>query len=322
MTQLRVIGFFVVAGVAIASWVMTCAASRADRVMAGVAPLDPRGFPELTLVTVGTGGAYENPNRLGPSVAVGLGERVALVDAGRGVAEALRGARIPLAQPDTVYLTSLLPENTLGLDDLLLTSWLRGREEPLRVVGPPGTARLLERLADSHAVGTRARVAAMGLPEAGARFEAVEAGEGWSETRNELTVRAGALPGGPLPALAWRFESSGRAAVVAPTGWAPDALVEFTRGAQLLVHEAAFIPDADLAREIGLDVDPARLEREARLHTSLESVGGLAARAGVETLVLVRLRPPPVYDFQITHLVDDDFDGRIVIPDDGDEIKP
>jgi ribonuclease BN (tRNA processing enzyme) len=110
--------------------------------------------------------------------------------------------------------------------------------------------------------------------------------------------------------------------VVAPTGWALDALVEFTRGAHLLVHEAAFIPDADLARGLGLDVDPARLEREAGLHTRLESVGGLATRAGVETLVLVRLRPPPVYDIQVSGLVDDDFDGRIVIPDDGDEITP
>jgi ribonuclease BN (tRNA processing enzyme) len=51
-------------------------------------------------------------------------------------------------------------------------------------------------------------------------------------------------------------------------------------------------------------------------------VGALAARAGVGTLVLVRLRPPPVYDLQITSLVDDSFDGRIEIPDDGDEITP
>ena len=40
------------------------------------------------------------------------------------------------------------------------------------------------------------------------------------------------------------------------------------------------------------------------------------------TLVLVRLRPPPVYDIQITSEVDDDFSGRILIADDGDEIRP
>ena len=54
----------------------------------------------------------------------------------------------------------------------------------------------------------------------------------------------------------------------------------------------------------------------------MEEVGELAQRAGVGTLVLVRLRPPPVYDIQITSAVNDHFDGAIVIPDDGDEITP
>ena len=112
------------------------------------------------------------------------------------------------------------------------------------------------------------------------------------------------------------------AIVVSPTGWAREALLGFTRGAQVLVHEAAFVPAPDLAEEIGLDMDAERLRREGALHTSIEAVGELASRAGVETLVLVRLRPPPVYDLQITGLVDDRFGGRIVIADDGDEIRP
>jgi hypothetical protein len=150
----------------------------------------------------------------------------------------------------------------------------------------------------------------------------VEAEGGFSEVAGGLAVRAGALPGGPLPALGWRFEARGRAAVVAPTGWAPDALVELSRGAHALVLEAAQIPDAALAAEIGLDVDPRRLEAEAALHTPLARVGELAARAGVETLVLVRLRPPPIYDFQVTSLVGDRFGGRIVVAEDGEEIRP
>ena len=52
------------------------------------------------------------------------------------------------------------------------------------------------------------------------------------------------------------------------------------------------------------------------------AVGGLAARAGVDQLVLVRLRPPPVYDLQVTQIVGEDYEGKIVIPEDGDEITP
>jgi ribonuclease BN (tRNA processing enzyme) len=172
----------------------------------------------------------------------------------------------------------------------------------------------------AHAGGIAARAESLGLPAAGATLVAQEVADGWSEQRGGLRVRAGALPGGPIPALAYRFEAGDRSVVVAGSGWAPDALVAFARGAGTLVHEAAFIPDPADAETIGVDTDPERLRREIALHTRIDDVGGLATRAGVERLVLVRLRPPPVYDIQITSEVDDDFAGAIVIPEDGDEI--
>jgi ribonuclease Z len=322
MTNLRLAGLLLVLGVAIGSWTLTCAAWRAERVMAGVVPLDPRDFPNFSIVTLGTGGAYENPDRRGPCTAIALGDRVVLVDAGRGVAESLRAASIPVAQPDTVFLTSLLAENTVGLDDLLLTGWLGGRDHPLRLVGPTGTGALAAALEASHRAGIAARVETLGLPETAARFEVFEVAGGWAGEAGEMSVRAGALPGGPLPALAWRFEARGKSVVVAGTGWAPDPLIGFARAADVLVHEAGFVPTPELAEQIGLTTEPGRLLREAALHTSIDDVGGLATRAGVKTLVLVRLRPPPVYDIQITGLVDDHFSGRILIADDGDEITP
>jgi ribonuclease BN (tRNA processing enzyme) len=291
-------------------------------VVAGVVPLDPRRFDGFALVAVGTGGARENPRRLGPATAVARGEGVALVDAGRGLAEALRTARIPARQPDTVYLTSLLPENTAGLDDLLATGWLDGREKPLRVVGPPGTRAFAQGLESALAPGLEARARALGLPREGARLAALEARAGFAEERAGVQVRAGELPGGPLPALAWRFEADGRSAVVAGTGWAPEALVELARGADVLVHEAIHLPSPAEAEAAGLDLAPDAIAREAGLHTRVEEVGGLAARAGVGTLVLVRLRPPPVFAFQLSSRVDDLFPGRIVVPDDGEEIRP
>jgi ribonuclease BN (tRNA processing enzyme) len=71
-----------------------------------------------------------------------------------------------------------------------------------------------------------------------------------------------------------------------------------------------------------MGLDPGPLAREAALHTALEAVGGLAARAGVETLALVRLRPPPVYDVQITSVVEETFPGRVLVPDDAEELVP
>ncbi len=322
MMGLRLMGLVVGLGVAIASWALTCAAWRFDEVAEGVVPLEAREFQRMALLTLGTGGAYENPARRGPATAVALGRRVLLVDAGRGVAESLRAAKLPVSQPDTLLLTHLLPENTVGIDDLLLTGWLDGRTTPLRVIGPPGTRALIEGLAAGHAGAIAALGAALALPTAGAGAEVFEIADGWSETQGGLSVRAAALPGGPIAARAYRFEAAGRSIVVSGTGWAPDALIAFANAASVLVHEAAFIPSPEVARELGIEDQSDRLQREAALHTSLAEVGALAGRAGVGALVLVRLRPPPVYDLQITSVIDDTFDGRIVIAQDGDELIP
>jgi ribonuclease Z len=323
MTNLRLLGLLLASVVAIVSWIATCAAWRADRVMAGVVPLEPRDFASLTLVTLGTGGAWENPSRLGPELAVALGREVLLLDAGRGAAEALRAAKLPVAQPSAVYLSNLMAENTVGLDDLLLTGWLEGRELPLRVVGPPGTRELAAHVEAAHAAAVSARAAALGLPPAGARLEALEVSGGFRETRGGIALRAEELPGGPLATLAWRFEAGGHSLALAPTGgWAPEAVVALARGADVLVLEAAFVPTPEVAKQLGLDIAPERLQGEGALHTSIDAVGGLARGAGVRTLVLVRLRPPPVFSLQITRVVDQTFDGRIVVADDGAEITP
>ena len=318
----RFIGLCIALAVAATSWVLTCSAWQYDRILAGIAPLEPRRFDRLTLITIGTGGASENPRRRGPCTAVGWGSRVVLVDAGRGVAEALRAAEIPASQPDTVFLTSLLPESTVGLDDLLFASWLGERRQPLRLIGPVGTRKLAEALVAGHGRGIAGSVEARDLPPAAARFEAVEVDGGWSERLDDLSVSIASLPDGPIEALAYRFEWRGRSAVIDGAGWGGETLERFARGANLLVHEAVFVLTPEVAAQLEMPVEPERLRREAAFHTGIDEVGGLARRAGVETLVLVRLRPPPVYDIQLTSLIDDEFPGRIVIADDGDEITP
>lgn len=322
MTNFRVVGFLLAVAVAVGSWLLTCVAWRFDEIAAGVVPLDPRSFSRLTLVTLGTAGDQENHNRRGPSTAVAIGNHVFLVDAGRGVAESLRNASLPPSQPDAVLLTSLMPENTLGLDDLLAMGWEAGRRVPVQLFGPPGTAAVAAAVERAIEAGVRARAEGLGLDAAAPRFLVEEISDGWTAQRDDLAVRAAALPGGPLPALGYRFEWQGRSAVISGTGRSLEALAKLAAGANALVCEAVFVPDEAQVKELGLEDDADRLRRERSLHTSLEDAGRLAARSGVETLVLVRLRPPPVFDFQITSVVGDLFDGRILIPDDGDEITP
>jgi ribonuclease BN (tRNA processing enzyme) len=301
---------------------LTWAAGRYDDVTAGFLPLEPRSFERLTVLTLGTGGTQEDHNRRGPATALAVDDTLVLVDAGRGAADSLRAARIPASQPGTVLLTSLLPENTVGLDDLLAMGWSAGRREPVRLVGPPGTGELARAVEAGARPGIEARARGLGLETGDIGFTVVEIGDGWRARLGPLEVRAGGLPEGPTPALAYRFSWRDRSAVVGGTGWSPDALVALADGANLLVHEAVFVPTPEMVEELALEADPELLRREAALHTTLDAVGELARRARVGSLVLVRLRPPPVFALQITSVVDDTYDGRITVAGDGDEFTP
>ena len=303
-------------------WAAAFVIWRAAELGEEIAPLDPREFDVLTLVTAGTGSDRENPTRLGPTMAVGWGNHVVLVDAGRGVAESLRRSGIPVTQPDTVFLTNLLPENTVGLDDLITTGWLQDREQPLKVVGPRGTRQLVDALLTAHRSGLDALGQALPLPAAGREVDVVEVDKNYDEENDGVRVRATSLEGGPLPALAWRFDRGRHSIVLSGTGWGAEDLLPFADRADLLVHDGVYVPPVESIEETGVDVSPERLEAERAIHTDLESVGQLASRARVEGLVLVRLRPPPFFNAQLESLVSQTFTGRLYIPTDGDEIVP
>ena len=307
----------------ILAWVGAGVLWRAAEMAEIVAPLDPADYDELSVVTVGTGSEFENPERRGPATAVGLGTTVVLVDAGRGIAEGLRLAKIPVDQPAVVFLTNLLPWNTVGLDDLLVNGWLTDREAPLRVVGPTGTRSLVEGISAAHAAGNAAMAEALGLPEDGARIDVQEVRDGHTEEVGPLTIEARALPGGPLPTLAWRFTDGQSRIVVSGAGWGHEELASFAGGADVLVHEAAYLPTVAELEGTGAVVEDAdRIDRDRALHTLIDDAGRLATDAQVDRLVLVRLRPPPFFEIQMSSLVGNTFGGEVVIAEDGELVFP
>ncbi len=312
-----------IVGILILAWLGAGVLWRAAEMAEIVAPLDRRTATELEVVALGTGNEYENPERLGPSTAIVHGESVVLVDAGRGLPEALRSAKIPVDQPALVLLTNLLPLNTMGLDDLVHTGWLSGRTAPLRVVGPTGTRALIEALEAAHAAGREALGRSLGLPAEGGRFAVIEVGDGHAESLGGLRIEARALPDGPLPTLAWRFTAGEHRVVVSGSGWGREALESFAANADVLVHEAAYLPTPEELEGTGAEIPhPERLAAEAKVHTSILDVGDLAREAQVERLVLVRLRPPPFFELQVRSLVANDFEGEIVVPKDGEVVHP
>ncbi len=315
--NLRLIVFAGLLLIVIVMWVMAYLSKEFEEVAGGIAALPAARFEQLTGVAVGTGGTFENHLRSGPAIAFGLGRDVILVDAGRGVAEALRKTDIPVWQPAHVVITELLPENTVGLDDLWLTGWVERREAPLQILGPRGTAQLVEQLRAAHGESAGRMAERWELPVEGGLTPVQEIDEPTERVIGGMTLRLEPLGDG----LAARIEAGPHAMAVAPRSHEPERLAAFADGVDWLWAGAVYGASLEAAAEAGADHIEV-LQREAAEHFRLEDVGGLAAKARARGLVLVRLRPPPVFPSQYRNLVGETYRGAVVIAEDGEQITP
>ena len=121
---------------------------------------------------------------------------------------------------------------------------------------------------------------------------------------------------------AYRFEAKDRSIVISgDTAYAPE-LAEFAKGADVLVHEAMYLPAIE--KLIQQEGGKQRLrEHLLAAHTSTEDVGRIAAQAGVKTLVLSHLVPgddPAITDEQWSEGVRKYFKGQIIVGKDLMEI--
>ena len=104
-----------------------------------------RPAPRTQVVLLGTGTPRPDPDRSGPATAIVVNGASYLVDAGPGIvrraaAAAAKGVTaLSMDRLDTVFLTHLHSDHTVGLPDLIFTPWVQGRRVPLRVFGPAGT---------------------------------------------------------------------------------------------------------------------------------------------------------------------------------------
>jgi ribonuclease BN (tRNA processing enzyme) len=304
----------------IAIWGLAFLSKHFERAAGAVAPNDEIAPEVLSIVVVGSGGTFENPDRRGPALLAGRGKDLALFDAGRGVAEGLRRAVVPVRQPRAVFLSSLMPENVAGLDELWLQGWLDGAIAPLVVYGPEGTRELVAALTAAHARGARAQAASFALAPGSGGFEGRVLADGAEVALGALRVRVFALAGGPLPGFAYRLVDGARSLAFAGASWDESAVVRAADKAELLSIEGVYQGSLDMAARAGADV--ARLRAEAKQHVALESVGALATRAGVRGVLLSRLRPPPAFHYQYENLVEETFRGPVRVAEDGETITP
>ena len=97
---------------------------------------------ELSIFFAGTAGSVPTPRRGLPAILVRRGSDRILFDCGEGTQRQLVSS-VGLADLTEIFLTHHHTDHWLGLPGMLKTFDLRGRERPLTIHGPAGTADLI-----------------------------------------------------------------------------------------------------------------------------------------------------------------------------------
>jgi ribonuclease Z len=269
----------------------------------------------VKVTLLGTGCPPTNPGRRGPATLIAQGRTRFLVDAGSGVAAQLHQVGIRAVEVDRLLLTHLHSDHVIDLGHLVLSRWIIGQNAALEVFGPAGTRDHLDRLLALWAWDVAVRRAHMPEREP-PRVAVTEIAEGVVLRTGGVTVIAFEVEHEPVkPAFGFRFEGDDRTVVISGDTRPCESLVRHARGADVLVHECTEATRAHWTPGCGWPSREAKVRDLAAYHTGPDQVGGVAARAGVGTLVLTHLMPgsDPA---DLAARAARDFAGRIVVGED------
>jgi ribonuclease Z len=268
---------------------------------------------EITLL--GTGSPVPDPDRAGPSTLVRAGGQVFLVDCGRGVLQRAAAVGMGAAGLSALLLTHLHSDHIGDLGDLLITRWITTfapDPAPLPIIGPPGTAEVVEATlkAFGHDIGYRiAHHADLNAPPA---VDVREHTEGPVWDRDGVSIRVAPTDHRPVaPTIGFRIESGTASVVLAGDTVPCPSLDELATGADALVHTV-------IRKDIVANIPQPRLKDICDYHSSVEQAAATAARAGVGTLVMTHYVPAlvPGQEEQWRALAAGEFGGRIELGDD------
>ena len=277
---------------------------------------DSKGTRLILLGTKG-GPALTKHARANPGTLLLIRGVPYVVDCGYGTSRQLVSAGVALNTVRHIFITHHHSDHNLELGAIPYNAWAAGSFGRIDVYGPPGLERMNRAFLDYLEFDIETRIADEGRPDFRKLVFFHELGAPGPVMENEdVKVTSLFVRHPPIRhAFAFRFDTKTRSVVLSgDTAYAPE-LARFTRGADVLVHEALYLPGLEaLLRRVP---DAARLrEHLVASHTTPEDAGRIAAEAGVSTLVLSHLVPgddPSITDEQWAAGARRFFKGRIVV---------
>lgn len=242
------------------------------------------------------GGPAIRPGGPSPtSMLLDIDGRLVVIDCGLGVTRGFVETGHPLTRLSTILVTHHHSDHNLEFGNLIHTAWTAGLSTPVRAFGPAGLARMWRDFCRLNAFDIATRIADEGRPPLEPMVQVADYAEG--PVFEDETLKVEALRNHHPPivdSFALRFtirQAEGARALVfsGDTAFLP-AMIDFAKGADLLVHEAMYGPGVD--RLVAKTPNASRLRQHLMAsHTLAEEVGRIAKEAGVKRLALNHLVP-------------------------------
>jgi len=281
-------------------------------------PFNMRQERRTRLILLGTGGGPRPRKDVAASSQVIVANGAAyVVDCGDGVARQMAAAGLSLTTLRHIFLTHHHSDHNADYGNLILLAWATGLNTRLDTWGPPPLERITKLFLEMSATDISTRMSDEAHPPLVPLVHAHEiksAGAVMDDGNVKVTA---ALVPHPLMkfALAYRFDSADRSIVISGDTAPSQNLVQLARGADVLVHEAMYLPAVD--RIAARTPTAARLrEHIVASHTSAEDAGRIAQAAGVKQLVLSHLVPaddPTVTDQMWIDAARVNFKGPVIV---------
>ena len=266
-----------------------------------------------SVILLGTGTPRPAADVFGPATAVVVGDRTFLFDAGAGVMHQMATAGLGIQGPHALFITHLHSDHTVGLPDVIFTSWVMERTKPFALYGPPGIERMVTNLAEAWAEDIRIRTHGAERNSAdGWRVNVTEIAPGVIYDSAGVRVSAIRAPHGEWPhAFAFRIDGPDRAVVISGDTRPNPALTSFASGVDVLVHS--------IYPEWGTVANPSSLGHTdstyfRMYHTSSVELGQLAERVRPKLLLLTHVVRAGATDEElIAGIRSGGFGGSVVV---------
>ena len=281
--------------------------------------------PRTKIVFLGTkGGPRVDVGPSNPANLVVVNDTPFVIDCGMGVSRQLASAGVPLASVKYILISHHHSDHNLEYGNLVYNAWVAGLSTPIHSFGPKGLEAMTRTYWELNKFDVETRIEDEGRPDPRKLLIAKDiTEEGIVLQTADVKVTAFRTPHPPImDNFAYKFETpDGVIVFSSDTAYNPK-LAEFAKGADVLVHEALYVPWVD--RLVARVKNGATLKKHLlESHTAVEDVGKIAAAAGVKVLVLSHLVPGDldVTDDTWTEGVKKNFSGRIVVARDLMELK-